>query len=74
MIKGLRSRLDRLERQVAPQRIICVLDTPDNRQLVAEGLVPLHALPGQAGEAKGGCLRLRKSDIVFFLIEAEMGL
>lgn len=74
MIKGLRSRLDRLERHVAPQRIICVLDTPDNRQLVAEGLVPIDALPGQPGEAKGSCRRLRKSDLVVYLMEVETGL
>ena len=73
MTKGLKSRLDRLERHVAPQQIICVLDTPANRQLVADGFLPGDALPGRP-EGADGCRRLRKSDVVLFLLEVEMGL
>jgi hypothetical protein len=73
MTKSLKSRLDRLERQCAPQQIICVLDTPENRQLVAEGFLPGGGLPGEQGAAKGACRRLTKSDVVIFLLEAELG-
>ena len=74
MTKGFRTRLDRLERQVAPQQTFCVLDTPANRQLVAQGLLPIAGPPGEPGGAKGDCRRLTKSDVVVFLIEAELGL
>ena len=74
MSKDLRRRLDRLERHVAPPQIICLLDSLENRQLVAEGLLPTYALPGESEGAKGGYRKLTKSDVVVFLMEAEMNL
>jgi hypothetical protein len=74
MTKGLRSRLDRLERHVAPQQVICLLDTPENRRLVAAGFLPIDALLGEPGGEPGGHRRLRKSESVLFLLEIEMGL
>jgi hypothetical protein len=68
--KDLGGRLDKLERTVAPQRVSCVLDTPENRQLVEEGLRPADALPMEPRPTKG-LRRLTKRDFVLFLSEAE---
>jgi hypothetical protein len=67
-VKDLKKRLDRLERQIAPPQIICILSSPTNRQLVADGFLP--ALPTSPEGVAGR--RLLKSDIVVFLLEAEM--
>ena len=48
MSNDINQRLGRLERAVDPRGIVCALDTPINRQLVADGLRPLDALPTRA--------------------------
>ena len=69
MTKDIDRRLQKLERTVAPHRVHCVLDTPDNRQLVEEGLRPADALPAEP--ACKGYRRLTQGDIILFLSEAE---
>ena len=69
MTKDMDRRLEKLERTVAPHRVHCVLDTPNNRKLVEEGLRPADALPPEP--VSKGCRRLTKGDIILFLSEAE---
>ena len=72
MTKDMDRRLQKLERTVAPHRVHWVLDTPDNRRLVEEGLRPADALPAEP--ASKGCRRLTSVDIIAFLSEAEWAL
>jgi hypothetical protein len=83
MRKDIERRLGKLETTAAPGRMICALDTADNRALVHCGLMPdpLGAPPAphirnrkKLEKWLDGHERLRKNDTVVFLIEAEMGL
>ena len=82
MTKNIARWLAKLERKFAPKaRMICVIDTPENRALVAQGCVPddwqTTTPPGSAivrrkGKGRAARRRLGSGDIVVFLSELEM--
>jgi hypothetical protein len=84
MRKDIERRLDKLEQNFSfESRFLCVLDTPENRALVAQGFLPDGSqttappeAPSASRKGKGGAPRRRLGtrDIVVFLSEAEIAL
>jgi hypothetical protein len=84
MTKNIARWLAKLERKFAPEaRMICVIDTPENRALVAKGCVPddwqttAPPVPSsikREGKGRAARRRLGSGDIVVFLSELEMAL
>jgi hypothetical protein len=83
-VKDIGRRLGKLEHRIEPKgRLICTLDTPETRALLAKGLMPdnsvlpalyrRHRAKGRR-EAKLIRRRLGKRDLVILLSEAEMAL
>ena len=80
MTKNIARWLAKLERKFAPKaKMICVLDTPENRALVAKGCLPddwqttapPELLAKRKGKGRAARRRLGSGDIVVFLSERE---
>jgi hypothetical protein len=54
------------------QRIVCVLETLGNRQLVEQGLRPPDALPSEPVSEE--CRRLTQHELVVFMSAADWAL